>query len=32
MRRKVADAIAIVNASADEKVILEELSNTKIEG
>jgi len=30
--QKVADAIAIVNASDDEKVILEELSNTKIEG
>ncbi len=28
---KVAEAIAIVNASADEKVILQELSNTKTE-
>ena len=30
--QKVAEAIAIVNASADEKVILEELSNIEIEG
>jgi hypothetical protein len=29
---KVAEAIAIVNASADEKVILEELSSVRIEG
>jgi hypothetical protein len=29
---KVEEAIAIVNASADEKVILEELSNIGIEG
>ena len=28
----VAEAIAIINASADEKVILEELSNIEIEG
>ena len=28
----VAEAIAIINASADEKVILEELSNVEIEG
>ena len=28
---KVAEAIAIINASADEKVILEELSNIEIE-
>jgi hypothetical protein len=30
--QEVADAIAIINASADEKVILEELSNIEIEG
>jgi hypothetical protein len=30
--QKVAEAIAIVNASADEKVILEELSNVEIDG
>jgi hypothetical protein len=29
---KVEEAIAIVNASADEKVILEELSGIEIEG
>ncbi|MGB8398663.1 antitoxin MazE family protein [Bradyrhizobium sp.] len=29
---KVAEAIAIVNASEDEKIILEELSNIEIEG
>jgi len=29
---KVAEAIAIVNASADEKIILEELSNVEIDG
>ena len=29
---KVAEAIAIVNASKDEKIILEELSNVEIEG
>jgi hypothetical protein len=29
---KVAEAIAVVNASADEKVILEELSNIGVEG
>jgi Protein of unknown function (DUF3018) len=28
----VAEAIAIVNASAEEKIILEELSNIEIEG
>jgi hypothetical protein len=30
--QQVAEAIAIVNASADEKIILEELSNIEIEG
>jgi len=30
--KAVAEAIAIVNASADEKIILEELSNIEIEG
>ncbi len=30
--KAVAEAIAIVNASADEKVILEQLSNIEIEG
>ena len=30
--QEIADAIAIINASADEKVILEELSNIEIEG
>ena len=30
--QEVAEAIAIINASADEKVILEELSNIEIEG
>jgi len=30
--QQVADAIAIINASVDEKVILEELSNIEIEG
>jgi len=30
--QEVAEAIAIINASADEKVILEELSNMEIEG
>ncbi len=30
--QQVADAIAIINASADEKIILEELSNIEIEG
>jgi hypothetical protein len=30
--KAVAEAIAIVNASADEKVILGELSNIEIEG
>jgi hypothetical protein len=30
--QEVADAIAIINASAGEKVILEELSNIEIEG
>jgi hypothetical protein len=30
--QKVAEAIAIVNASADEKIILEELSNVEIDG
>jgi hypothetical protein len=30
--QEVAEAIAIINASADEKVILEELSNVEIEG
>jgi hypothetical protein len=29
---KVAEAIAIINASEDEKIILEELSNIEIEG
>jgi hypothetical protein len=29
---KVAEAIAVVNASEDEKIILEELSNIEIEG
>jgi Antitoxin MazE-like len=29
---QVAEAIAIINASADEKVILEELSTVEIEG
>jgi hypothetical protein len=29
---KVAEAIAIVNASESEKIILEELSNVEIEG
>jgi hypothetical protein len=30
--QQVADAIAIINASTDEKVILQELSNIEIEG
>jgi hypothetical protein len=30
--QQVADAIAIINASEDEKVILEELSNVEIDG
>ena len=30
--QQVAEAIAIINASDDEKVILEELSNIEIEG
>jgi hypothetical protein len=30
--QQVAEAIAIINASADEKIILEELSNIEIEG
>ena len=30
--QEVADAIAIINASTDEKVILQELSNIEIEG
>jgi hypothetical protein len=30
--QQVAEAIAIIKASADEKIILEELSNIEIEG
>ena len=30
--QEVAEAIALINASADEKAILEELSNVEIEG
>ena len=29
---RIAEAIAIINASADEKIILEELSNVEIDG
>ena len=30
--QRIADAIAVINASAEERIILEELSNIEIEG